>query len=317
MNKNKEYRTYTLKEAARKIKVPPATIRQWEKDFKDILVIPRNKNNARYFTEAEIDLLNKIKALKKNNSSKEEILKQLAKDLHGDPLDAKSLPAETVLETEMYPETELVDKTLPQVAAIKKKTNLEDFLSAIEHYKQEFIRDIQEAVASKQAEVMEEIKKEISASSVHTIREISKSIQRANEKRRAELQNVSGKLLQTSEQTVRQFAGLAESLKTEVKRNYDQLSQKLLETTKSHAKENKNLYSKVNKTMSDAKNSINKTNLSLEEKHQLLLDKLNEIKQNTEEIQQREEIFQEMLRNFREAAAAKAEKKKWWQIWSK
>ena len=202
-----------------------------------------------------------------------------------------------------------------KVTALKKKANIEEF-SAIEKYKQ-ILSATLKTVAARQAEVLEEIKKEISASSIHTIREISKSIQRANEKRRGELQNVSNTFLRASEQTAKQFADLAESIKTDVKMNYDQLSQKLSETTKHHAKENKNFYSKVNKTVADAKNSINKTNLSLEEKHRLLLDKLNEIKQNTEEIQQREEIFQEMLRNFREAAAAKSEKKKWWQIWSK
>src|SRR5690606_42021480 len=76
------------------------------------------------------------------------------------------------------------------------------------------------------------------------------------------------------------------------------------------------LYLKVNRTVNDAKDSINKANDSLEEKQQILLEKINEIKQNTEEIQQREIIFQEMLKSFREAAAAKPEKKKWWKIWS-
>lgn len=306
-----------MKEASRITNIPPATIRQWEKELKDILVIPRNKNNARYFTETEIDVLKKIKELRKNNASKEEIRKQLTKDSNRESLETNPVPAETIVQTETYSETELVEKTHSKVTALKKKANIEEFFSAIEKYKQDFIRDIKDAVAARQAEVLEEIKKEISASSIHTIREISKSIQRANEKRRGELQNVSNTFLRASEQTAKQFADLAESIKTDVKMNYDQLSQKLSETTKHHAKENKNFYSKVNKTVADAKNSINKTNLSLEEKHRLLLDKLNEIKQNTEEIQQREEIFQEMLRNFREAAAAKSEKKKWWQIWSK
>lgn len=318
MSKNKGNRKLSIKEVSKKMNIPVGTIRQWEKDLSGILSIPRGENNARFFTDKEIEILKKIKEMRKNNVSKEQIRDHLAKELNGiAPGTNPSLTTEVAIRTEEIPGTSIVEKKpVNEITTMKTQTNIEEFFAALEQYKLDLIQDIKDAVTSSQAEVMDELKKEISSSSIHTIKQISKSIQRANEKRRGELEKVSNTVLRASEQTSKAFSSIADSLRADAKSNYERFSQQLTETTKNNAKENKNLYLKVNRTVNDAKDSINKANDSLEEKQQILLEKINEIKQNTEEIQQREIIFQEMLKSFREAAAAKPEKKKWWKIWS-
>lgn len=57
-------RAYTVKEVSRMIDVPPGTIRQWEKSLVGVLEIPRDEHGARYYTEFEIDILQKIKMLR-------------------------------------------------------------------------------------------------------------------------------------------------------------------------------------------------------------------------------------------------------------
>lgn len=61
---------------------------------------------------------------------------------------------------------------------------------------------------------------------------------------------------------------------------------------------------------------IHKLTASLDENQEKLLSAMHDLKQSTEEIQQREEIFQGMLASYREVASAKARKKNWWRLWS-
>lgn len=66
-------KTYTLKEVSKKINVTPGMVRQWEKEFVEILDIPRSKQGARIFTDLVIDQLLEIKQLTDKKGSKEMI----------------------------------------------------------------------------------------------------------------------------------------------------------------------------------------------------------------------------------------------------
>ena len=66
-------KAYTIKEVSKKINVPSGTIRQWEKDLGGLLIVPRTKQGARFYTDTEIELLMKIKHMRDKNLSKEMI----------------------------------------------------------------------------------------------------------------------------------------------------------------------------------------------------------------------------------------------------
>src|SRR5699024_3289138 len=75
-------KAYSIKEVANSIDVAEGTIRQWEKDFD--LDIPRNKENARYFTEIEIETLEHIKTMREKKLSKA-VIKELLDRTEVDP----------------------------------------------------------------------------------------------------------------------------------------------------------------------------------------------------------------------------------------
>ncbi|KZE68026.1 hypothetical protein AWM68_17810 [Fictibacillus phosphorivorans] len=55
---------YTIKEVAERVGVSTNTIRNWEKEMQDVLVINRDTNQNRYYTEEDIQNFNKIDELK-------------------------------------------------------------------------------------------------------------------------------------------------------------------------------------------------------------------------------------------------------------
>ena len=107
-------KTYTVKEAAKIISVPTGTIKRWEQDLADFLIIPRTKQGARYFTELELKLLKKIKQLRDNNISLDVIASSFQ------PKSAKNL--ETTSEdlenpTEVEPLIDLLDEKVSLVSS--------------------------------------------------------------------------------------------------------------------------------------------------------------------------------------------------------
>ena len=81
MNNSQILRAYSINEVSKKINIPTGTIRQWEKDLEGLLIIPRTKQGARYYTENEITLLNKIKEMREQNISKGMIRSLLEKHM--------------------------------------------------------------------------------------------------------------------------------------------------------------------------------------------------------------------------------------------
>jgi DNA-binding transcriptional MerR regulator len=65
--------TYTTKEAAKKVNVPPRIIKQWEKELDGFFYIPRTKQGARIYTEEELQMLRTLKDMYGKKTKKEEI----------------------------------------------------------------------------------------------------------------------------------------------------------------------------------------------------------------------------------------------------
>ncbi|QPA32517.1 MerR family transcriptional regulator [Thermaerobacillus caldiproteolyticus] len=59
--------SYTLREAAKKLGIPPRTLKQWEKEYAEFLVIPRTNQGARIYTN---ELLHKCSMIKEWSSEK-------------------------------------------------------------------------------------------------------------------------------------------------------------------------------------------------------------------------------------------------------
>lgn len=306
---NQILRAYSIKEVSKKINIPTGTIRQWEKDLNGLLNIPRTRQGARFYTDKEIMILEKIKEMREQNVSKDLIRNLFEKHVANDsevPSESFKLTVQTTDET--------VNQT-NEVIANPREQYMQELYSTMEQFKYELLHELKNELTYNRNEMITEIRDELYNTSLQNIKEISKSIQRSNEKRKTEYQEISNALTKSSERHSESIATLTDRVAKNSKATYEQLSKRIIETSKMTAKENKNTLNKVSKTVAEAKIDINKMVQTLDEKQEYLLERMNELKQSTEEIQHREEIFQGMLTSFREVAAAKTKRKKWWQGW--
>jgi MerR family transcriptional regulator, light-induced transcriptional regulator len=119
-----QMKSYTLREFATLIGVPPKTIKQWEKDFKAYISVPRTKQGARIYTEAEINFFQNIKALYEKKLKKQEIMNFLKAQ-----------------DTELNTEKEMMVANEEKMATDSQETTL--------HFQQEDIRKkVEEYVAN-------------------------------------------------------------------------------------------------------------------------------------------------------------------------
>ncbi|WP_077213418.1 MerR family transcriptional regulator [Bacillus dakarensis] len=312
MSSNQILRAYSIKEVSKKINIPTGTIRQWEKDLNGLLIIPRTKQGARFYTEKEIDLLKKVKEMREQNVSKDMIRIMMQKHL-------AVQENESADSVEMFPAPLQVpeNQESSELSSNQVDKALQEFHATLEQYKQEMINEIKTEMAFNRNEIIDEVKNELLTSSLHTVKELSKSIQRSNDKRKGELQEISGAITKASERHSESVATLSDRIAKNSKGTYEQLSKRIADSSRTAAKDQKLVLNKVSKTVEEAKLNINKVAKSIDEKQEQLIETINELKQSTEEIQQREDVFQNMLTSYREVAAAKTtKKKKWWQIWS-
>lgn len=200
MQTSKMVRAYSIKEVSKKINIPTGTIRQWEKDLNGLLVIPRTKQGARFFTENEINLLKKVKEMREQNVSKEMIRTLLQKHF-ANHSEHTSESFETRLPV---PSIEQNERELPS------QLHASDVYSIMDLYKQDIVNEIKQELTFKQQQLTENLKAEIASSSLHSIKEISKSIQRANDKRKGELLALSNAISEASEHTSESFEALSE-----------------------------------------------------------------------------------------------------------
>lgn len=305
MSTNKFERAYSIKEVAKRLNIPSGTIRQWEKDLQGLLIIPRTKQGARFYTEKEIALLKKIKEMREKNIGKEMIRTLLERHLN----EEANPPVENAIVV-----AENGRKEEKENSVILHPSYMEKLQPIIESFKHEMMVEIKKEMNLKQQEMLKELKEHLSSSSLHTIRELSKSIQRSNMKRKNDKEEITGKIKEVSELYSESFETLLNEVAKSSKQSSEKIEKKLSENTKALSKENKNMLNKVFNSVAEAKNEVKEIAMFFDMKQEELIQQLDDLKESTEEIRQREEVFQQMMANFREAAAAKA-KKKWWQIW--
>ncbi|MFS1519661.1 MerR family transcriptional regulator [Bacillus sp. SCS-151] len=134
---------HTISEVSKRIDVPEGTIRQWEKDFDGLLVIPRDKKKARYYTHYEIELLLTIKEMREKGASK--------------PLIREFLEKNTVKEMEQTLKP-IKQDGMNQNEAV---TVLREIQNALTNF-EEFKNDLREELKN---EVIAEVRRELASAS--------------------------------------------------------------------------------------------------------------------------------------------------------
>lgn len=336
-------KTYSTKEVAKKIKVPPGTIRQWEKDFNGFLAVPRSKQGARIYTEIEIDLLIQIKQMLADKIELE-FIKDWLKSKTEQENTAESSPT-TVIETEAVvvpknlfdtksditaendegTEPEDVEKTVgntivgglfPELSLTLVKenstainegpdiTNANQFFEAMDTYKENFLSEVKSEIKNVlRKEVMEEVKREITKGTLCTVKSISDSIYKSGENTKTEIQGLAETLEKTAEHTTESLQYLSNRI-TNVS---IESSEEIFSLSKQLAENTEELARYVDITNNEI---YNLTETLTRDREYLEAER----EQYLHEIKQRESAFQEMLSSFRDAAAVR--EKKWWKFWS-
>lgn len=146
-------KAYTIKEVSKMLNVPPGTLRQWEKDLNGLLLIPRSKQGARFYTDHEIALLDKVKQMRDKNLSKEMIRELMQKHMEYAP-ETDSSSNENAL------------AAVEQETAIHKEPDsvmdAEQFMALMENFKDSLLTDIRNEIrGGVRKEVLDEVKKRL------------------------------------------------------------------------------------------------------------------------------------------------------------
>ncbi|MBM7691268.1 DNA-binding transcriptional MerR regulator [Peribacillus deserti] len=307
MNKSQVLKAYSIKDVSKKISVPTGTIRQWEKDLNGLLVIPRSRQGARFYTETEISILAKIKEMREKNLSKGMIRMLLEKHFNeGSEAASESFGAPATVEQSLIKQE--------QAVAPQPVPNMEEFQAALETYKQNLIKEIKLEIKKNQMEIIEEVKNGIHEGTIRTVQGLSKSIQRSNEKRKSDLNEITQSISEAARLNSDTFASLSDTIAKTSKGTYEQLSQQISESSKTATKDYKSMLYSASSSLDQAQKDMIRMTKTLQEDQENFVET---ITQNFEQlgrtIQQREDVFQDMVTSYREVAAAK-KTKKWWKV---
>lgn len=297
---------YTIQEVSKRIEVPTGTIRQWEKDLKGILHIPRTKQGTRYYTEVEVHLLETIKQMRDKNLGKTMIRELIQKHLdHGSQATSESFGTSLTV----IPENE-VDAT-----PTKNTMDKEELTEMMELFTQKLVTSMsQEMRTILRKEITEEVKKEISKGSLNTVKYLSDSLYKSSEKTKAEMRGFTNTVVKASERTSETLVTLSNRVANSSKVGSEQIS--LLSQQVDLAAESTNAELKEMANYLSVKGQeVNVLAETLHKDREFYLETINQEREaHRKEILQREKAFQDLVANFREAAAAK--KSKGWKFWS-
>lgn len=314
MNNRQIIRAYSIKEVSKMINTPTGTIRQWEKDLEGLLVIPRTQQGARYYTDDEINILNKIKEMRHQNISKGMIRTLLEKHLKKEPVESATESGAETLATSTLPSQEIAIHPIAEKNEVQTR-NMESLYTVIADFKQDLLTEFKHELQMNKHDMLDEFKNEVSNSTLMTVKEISKSIQRSNDKQRANIHEISNMIMKASEHTSETFETLSEEILKGSEATYEKLAEQMTETTKLADRRNHKAIERVANTLKETKEDVEGLSMAFQAKQETILASLNELKQTQEEIKKREEQFQSMIESYREVAATKRNRK-WWKLWT-
>ncbi|WP_066061730.1 MerR family transcriptional regulator [Neobacillus soli] len=288
--------TYTLKEVSKRINTAPGTLRQWEKEYEELLQIPRSKQGARIYSNSEIEQLLEIKEMSANKFSKDMIRQSLLRKLEPENEDVSNTP-ELSLEiiSESVTTNDVDDHHLK---------NADLFFEAMETYKKTFLNEIKDEIRSVvRKEVLDEVKREISKGTLLTVKSLSDSIYKSTANTKSEIHALSETVEKGSALTSDSLQYLSNSIATvsiETSEEIFTLSKQFSETTE-----------ELSHYVGVTNNEILGLSEALSKNHEFFVEERNQYRH---EITQRELAFQQMLASYRDVAAAR--EKRWWKFWS-
>jgi DNA-binding transcriptional MerR regulator len=305
-------KTYTLKEAAKKINIAPGMIRQWEKDLTGLLTIPRSKQGARIYSELEINQLLEIKNLYSNKASKEMIKEYLKNKLTPTETTVGTVLDE-VKTTEEDPKVppsvaevslEIFDEPISQLSPSSNLANVDQFFEAMDTYKMTFLHEVKEEIRTVvRKEVIDEVKKEISKGALLTVKSLSDSIYKSSANTKEELEEITDTLKQATVETNDKLRYLAN--------NIQNVSIETADEIYSLTKQLNDNSNKLTSYIDHTNNEINQLSEVIAKEREFFIEEREEYRHD---VRQREAAFRDMLSTFRESASAK--EKKWWKFWN-
>ena len=301
MTTNQIIRAYSIQDVSKRIQVPTGTIRQWEKDLKGLLIIPRSKQGARFYTENEIAKLEKIKEMRSKNLSKDMIRMLLKKNM-----EENSEAFSESLKTAEPPKT-----LLPAIQEPVQQPALqaEEFMKAMEVYKRELLDNMRLVLKDNRQTLIDEFRSEIGKGSLETVQGISRSIQRANEKRKSEIDSLAEQMAKASESA----SESAEALYVSISKVSEDTCEKMTKKMNRSSKDYQSAINKAALTVKEAQKEIRTVSKALHQDQEHFVGTMNDnLKELTAVIRDREDAFQNLVTSFRHAAADK-EKKAWWK----
>ncbi|MBS4189709.1 MerR family transcriptional regulator [Bacillus sp. FJAT-49705] len=300
-------KAYTIKEVSKILNVPPGTLRQWEKDLEGLLIIPRSKQGARFYTDDEIKLLDTIKQMRDKNLSKDMIRELLQRNF--------------VSDTDSVPHITSLSPISNDIQTESEEDQMALFLTSMEAFREQLINDVREEIRTGiRKEVLEEVKKEVSKGSLHTVKSLSDSIYKANEKTKLDIHELSNHLHNASEQTSESLGTLTKRIAKVSKGTSEQiryLANRVTESSEAASEEFKTMIHYISSSAEVTHTEISALIETLNSDREIYIETINrEREQYWKDVNQREMMFQDMIVNFRNAAAAEEEKTKpWWKFW--
>ncbi|RHW42046.1 MerR family transcriptional regulator [Neobacillus notoginsengisoli] len=313
-------KAYTIREVSKRLNVPPGTLRQWEHDLGGLVVIPRTRQGSRFYTETEISLLLKIKQMREKNLGKEMIRKLIEEHFK----QSSEAASETI-----EPTRKVINTASPVPAnnepvlqsaepPVQQAFDMEAFYGALEAYKKDFLADVKEEIrGTVRKELLEDLKKEVSKGSFHTVKSLSDSIYKSSERTLAEVEELASQVSRASEQASETARFLSNSISHVSKASSEQfatITKRMAQASERSSKEMKALVKSMSDTNIVTENVVESFNETLIKDREFYMDTLHmERMIHSQEMDRREELLQEIISSFKDAAAA--QEKKWWKLW--
>lgn len=267
------FKAYSIKETSKITGIPEGTLRQWEKDLEGVLHIPRDENNYRYYTELEIETLERIKFLRDKDLSiktiKEMLSERPGKEIQ--PVIQPSVPQ--MKQNEVIETLRSIQTTLETLPAIKEM----------------IVSQIREDIKS---ELRDEIKNEI----ISTLETSNKEA----------FEELKGIYESTNNMVQQQQKQLLESAKNEIASNLESSNKKAFEEFKyAYESDNNKIQQQQKQLLENTKNEIAS---SLELANRELSEKVKDLSESHKaEVNKRDEL---LLKNMELMEELKKEKNK-------
>lgn len=117
-------KSYTLREAAKKVEVAPRILKQWEKEFAQYITVPRTKQGARIYNDELLEQFTKIKQWFSEKKTKHDIIQYLQEEQQNTGADGEAIDAPHPLRHDSHYIAEQLARTMKEeiVGELKKET---------------------------------------------------------------------------------------------------------------------------------------------------------------------------------------------------